>query len=78
MIDAYELPSDARGRVARSVAHLAEFPDAGAPLDGEWEGFRFVLGPWTWMLILYVLLDDAVAIVTIEDSRKADAARAKR
>jgi plasmid stabilization system protein ParE len=78
MIDTYELPGDTRGRVARSIRHLGEFPDSGSPLEGEWEGFRFVLGPWSWMLIVYSHLDDLVAIVTIEDARADGAATGRR
>lgn len=78
MIDAYELPTGTRKRVARSVAHLAEFPDSGSPLEGKHEDLRFVLGPWSWMLIIYAQLDDLVAITTIEDSRTVTAATADR
>lgn len=78
MVDAYELPASTRKRVALSVAHLAEFPDSGSPLEGRHEDLRFVLGPWTWMLIIYAHLDDLVAITTIEDSRTANAATAGR
>jgi hypothetical protein len=38
--------------------------------------YRFVLGPWRWMLIVYVFdeAQDRVAIVTIQDGRSSRAA----
>jgi hypothetical protein len=38
--------------------------------------YRFVLGPWRWMIIVYVFDEaaDRVAIVTIQDARTAGAA----
>lgn len=77
MVELYGLPSNTRRRVARCVEHLTDFPNSGAPLLGRWEGYRFVLGPWPWMLIIYELVDDGlVAVVAFEDSRKSDAATA--
>ncbi len=79
MTEVYELPADTRKRVARCVAHLARFPDSGAKLTGDWDGFRFVLGPWSWMLIVYELVDEAlVAVVSVEDARSGGAATADR
>ena len=77
MIDRYDLPEDTRGRVARSVGHLTRFPDSGAPLTGDWKGFRFVLGPWPWLLIIYERIDDdLIGVVSVEDSRSGGAATA--
>jgi hypothetical protein len=44
-------------------------PLIGAPLDGRWEEFRFVLGPWRWLLLVYVFIEpeDRVVVVTIQD-----------
>jgi hypothetical protein len=41
----------------------------GAALDGRWEGFRFVLGPWRWLLLVYVFIEseDRVVVVSIQD-----------
>jgi plasmid stabilization system protein ParE len=47
------LPDDAWPRVARSLTALETFPLAGAELRGRWAPTRFVLGPWSWMLLLY-------------------------
>jgi hypothetical protein len=54
---------------------LETFPLLGAALEGRWTNFRFVLGPWRWMLIVYVYLetDDRVVVATIQDGRSARA-----
>ena len=56
-------------------------PNAGGtPLEGRWNKHRFVLGPWRWMLIVYVYDSDAdiVAVVTIQDGRSATASTSER
>jgi hypothetical protein len=70
------LPRSTRPRVQAAIRVLAEFPLLGAPLVGRWAGYRFVLGPWRWMLIVYVYdpVADRVAIVTIQDARSSRAA----
>lgn len=42
--------------------------------------FRFVLGPWRWMLIVYAYdeVEDTVAVVTIQDGRSSTAATSGR
>jgi hypothetical protein len=51
----------------------------GPELGGRWEGFRFLLGPWRWMLLIYVFVEpeDRVVVVTIQDARSSSAATAK-
>ena len=73
LIRTHSLPSDTWARVIRSLRPLADFPLLGAPLGGRWEGFRFILGPWRWMIIVYVVDDrrEQVAVVTIQDARSA-------
>ena len=80
LISTHSLPSDTRMRVKRSLRLLKDFPYLGAPLAGRWEGFRFLLGPWRWMLIVYEYLEDEnrVVIVAIQDGRSFDAATATR
>lgn len=70
------LPPDTRSRVRSSLAPLAEFPLLGVALTGRWEGFRFLPGPWSWMLLVYVFDEesDRVTLVTIQDARSAHAA----
>lgn len=76
LIRTHSLPADTRPRVARALAPLRPFPRLGPELTGRWRGFRFLLGPWRWMLILYVFLEeeDRVVIVTIQDARSSSAA----
>lgn len=73
----HTLPADTRERSRRSVQPLERFPLLGAALEGRWEGMRFVLGPWRWLLIVYAHLDedDRVLVVTIQDGRSIRGAR---
>jgi plasmid stabilization system protein ParE len=76
LIGTHSLPPDTKPRVQSSLRPLAHFPLLGAPLGGRWEGFRFILGPWRWMVIVYLYDEDAdeVAVVTIQDGRSSHAA----
>jgi len=76
LISTLSLPDDTRSRVARSLRGLERFPLMGPALHGPWQGLRFVLGPWRWMLLVYVFLepDDRVVVVTIQDARSSTAA----
>ena len=80
LIATHSLPTDTIARFKRSVAPLARFPLIGAPLHGRWTDYRFVLGPWRWMLVVYVNDEtvNRVAIVTIQDARASQAATAAR
>ena len=48
----------------------------GSPLRDRWDGFRFLLGPWRWMLIVYIYLEaqERVVVVTVQDARSSSAA----
>jgi plasmid stabilization system protein ParE len=72
----HSLPDDTRERVRTSLEPLGRFPRLGPELTGRWEGFRFILGPWRWMLLVYVFDEtrDRVVIVTIQDARTSNAA----
>ena len=80
LIATHSLPPDTRTRMKRSLRPLEDFPHIGAPLGGHWQGFRFLLGPWRWMLIVYEYIEDenTVFIVTIQDGRSSRAATATR
>ena len=80
LILTHSLPADTRARVARSLRPLDRFPLMGPPLSGRWEGLRFLLGPWRWLLLVYVVIEseDRVVIVTIQDARSFSAATAER
>jgi plasmid stabilization system protein ParE len=76
MILTHGLPADTRARVARSLHPLSRFPRLGRELDGRWRPFRFILGPWRWLLIIYVYdeAEDVVTVATIQDARSSAAA----
>ena len=80
LIVTHSLPGDTRERVKRSLRPVEDFPYIGAPLAGRWQGLRFLLGPWRWMLIVYEYFeeDGRVVIVTIQDGRSSGAATAAR
>jgi len=77
LILTHSLPDDTRRRVARSLRVLEQFPFAGVALAGRWKGVRVLLGPWRWMLIVYVVFDDQdrVVVVSVQDARSSTAAR---
>jgi plasmid stabilization system protein ParE len=72
----HSLPRDTRGRIARSIGPLADFPRLGRLVEtGRWKGFRFLLGPWRWMIVLYDYYEDEdrVVIATVQDGRASTA-----
>lgn len=79
-IIALGLPEDTWNRVARSLRVLEAFPFAGPELGGGWAPIRFVLGPWSWMILLYRHdeLSDRVFVVAMHDGRSATSATAVR
>ena len=76
LVRTHSLPGDTRERVRISLEPLARFPRLGPELTGRWNGFRFILGPWRSMLLVYVVdvQRDRVTIVTIQDARTSSAA----
>jgi hypothetical protein len=79
MILTLSLPTSTRDRVKAALGPLAEFPLLGPALTGRWQGFRFLLGPWPWMLLVYEYDEttDHVSVVTIQDVRSARAATSR-
>ena len=75
LISTHSLPHDTKERLERSLRPLGRFPLLGPALEGRWSGFRFVLGPWRWMIVVYVYLEaeDRIVIVTIQDARSSRA-----
>lgn len=76
-ISALSLPDDTWARVVRSLRVLETFPLAGPELNGRWAPARFVLGPWSWMVLVYSYdeTSDRVVIVAMHDARSATAPR---
>ncbi len=80
MILTHSPPASTVDRVRAALEPLADFPRLGPALDGRWGGFRFILGPWPWMLLVYLWDEgrDVGAAVTIQDARSATAATGPR
>jgi len=80
LVRTHSLPADTRARVRRSIAPLAQFPRLGPELAGRWGDLRFLLGPWRWMVLVYVFIEseDRVLVVTVQDARTSTAATASR
>ena len=80
LIATHSLPGNSRECVRAVLKALSTFPLLGPALSGAWQEFRFVLGPWPWMLIVYVFDEEAgrVAVVTIQDARSARSATSQR
>jgi hypothetical protein len=76
MIITHSLPADTRARVRQSLRLLEQFPRVGRELAGRWRPFRLILGPWRWLLILYIYDEqaDVVLIATMQDARSSSAA----
>ena len=73
MIATHSLPADTRARVGRSIHSLERFPLLGVSLGGRWSGYRFILGPWRWLLTVYAYDEEAdlVLVATMQDGRTA-------
>jgi len=74
LILTHELPSSTPERVVRRLRALARFPKLGPALSGRWAGTRYVLGPWSWLLIVYQYDEgaDTVVVLTMRDARRAE------
>jgi plasmid stabilization system protein ParE len=79
-ISTLNLPNDAWTRITRSLRVLEAFPLAGPELADRWAPARFVLGPWSWMILLYRYEEshDQVYVVAMHDGRSATSATATR
>jgi hypothetical protein len=76
-ISRLSLPADTWSRIVRSLRVLETFPLSGPELGGRWAPARFVLGPWSWMVLLYSY-DEAsnrVFVVSMHDARSAASPR---
>jgi len=80
LISSHGLPADTRPRVRNSLRALQQFPLIGRELEGRWCGFRFILGPWPWMVLVYKYdsAADVATIVAFHDARSSTAATAER
>jgi plasmid stabilization system protein ParE len=80
LIESHRLPRDTKRRVVRAIRPLRRFPRIGRELSGRWRRYRWLRGPWRWMLIVYTYdqEQDLVAIATIQDPRSSTAATSSR
>jgi len=71
LVGALDLPDDTRDRVSRSLLTLEQFPSAGKTLGGAWRDCRAIVGPWGWLLIVYMYVerDDQVVVIGFRDGR---------
>lgn len=74
LIATRSLPADTEQRIWRSLLTLEQFPRSGRPLTGAWSDYRAMVGPWGWVIVVYVYVerDDRVAVVAFQDARSAD------
>jgi hypothetical protein len=72
------LPDSTWTRIARLLRPLQTFPLAGPEPGGRWAPTRFVVGPWSWMILLYRYeqSSDRVYVVAMDDGRSATSATA--
>jgi hypothetical protein len=75
LIVTHSLPANTHLRVGRSLRLLERFPSIGRHLGGQLEGFRFILGPWRWLLIVYAYEEpeDRALVVDFQDARSSTA-----
>jgi plasmid stabilization system protein ParE len=75
LVAVLSLPADTRERVGSCLQPLLELPRLGTEFTGRWQGLRFVLGPWRWMLLVYEYreADDRVVVVTVQDAKSSSA-----
>ncbi len=81
LIRTHNLPADTTDRVKRSLRRLGQFPLLGRAIEeGRWSGYRFMLGPWRWLIILYRYEreSDLVMVASFEDGRSSTAATSSR
>lgn len=79
MILTHSLPTDTKDRIRRSLRPLEQFPLIGRQLEGRWHPMRLILGPWRWMLIVYLYEEsaDLVLVLTIQDAHSSTAITAR-
>jgi ParE toxin of type II toxin-antitoxin system, parDE len=76
LIETRQLPADTRERLSHSLLILEEFPRAGKQLAGVWRNCRALIGPWGWLIVVYMYIEaeDRVVVIAFRDARTSDAA----
>ncbi len=75
LIETRQLPVDTRERVSRTLLTLEEFPRAGKQLSGPWRDCRALIGPWGWLIVVYMYIEaeDRIVVIAFHDARTSDA-----
>ncbi len=76
LIEVLNLPDDTRPRVRDSLRTLIVAPESGRDLLPPFAPARWVIGPWRWMILVYLYDDatDVATVIAIQDGRSRDAA----
>ena len=71
LILTHSLPQDTPERLQRRLEPLKRFPLIGPALEGPGAPYRYVLGPWRWMVVVYEHFEeqDRVVVTGILDGR---------
>jgi hypothetical protein len=79
LIESRQLPADTRQRASRSLVILGEFPRSGKQLSGVWRDCRALIGPWSWLIVVYMYIEaeDRVVVIAFHDARSSNAAIAR-
>ena len=79
LIKTRQLPADTQERVTRSLLMLEDFPRAGKQLSGVWRDCRALIGPWGWLIVVYMYseAEDRVVVIAFHDARTSEAATAR-
>ena len=79
LVQTRRLSADTRERVSRSLFILGEFPRAGKQLSGVWRDCRALIGPWGWLIVVYMYIEaeDRAVVIAFHDARTSDAALAR-
>lgn len=79
LIEARQLPADTRERVSRTLFTLEDLPRVGKQLSGAWRDCRALIGPWGWLIVVYMYIEaeDRVVVIAFHDARTSDAAIAR-
>jgi hypothetical protein len=79
LVRTHSLPPDTRP--CRQVAAIAlSVPEVRTTPGGTLGGFRFILGPWRWLILVYIYIeeDDRVVLVTVQDGCSSTGATGSR
>lgn len=67
------------GSGSRTLLMLEELPRAGKQLSGVWRDCRALIGPWGWLIVVYMYIEveDRVVVIAFHDARTSEAAIAR-